>query len=276
VNMPARTAAAAGRRAAHSRAMEVAARGGFVARGAIYLLIGVIALQIALGHGGQADRGGALGQIAAKSYGTIVLWLLVVGFAGLALWRFSEVAFGAAGPDGNEAGERLKSLARGLLYSFFFVSTLQLVTGTSSSATANGNTQSRDLTARVMTHTGGRLLVGLVGVVVLVIGFLLAREGWTKEFLKRMNLGGAPTGTRSVVEKLGVFGGVARGAVIALTGVFLTIAAVRFSPSKAEGIDGSLRAFAHTPVGPFLLILVALGLVAFGLFSWCEARWRRV
>lgn len=276
MNMPARTAAAAGRRAAHSRAMEVAARGGFVARGAIYLLIGVIALQIALGHGGQADRGGALGQIAAKSYGTIVLWLLVVGFAGLALWRFSEVAFGAAGPDGNEAGERLKSLARGLLYSFFFVSTLQLVTGTSSSATANGNTQSRDLTARVMTHTGGRLLVGLVGVVVLVIGFLLAREGWTKEFLKRMNLGGAPTGTRSVVEKLGVFGGVARGAVIALTGVFLTIAAVRFSPSKAEGIDGSLRAFAHTPVGPFLLILVALGLVAFGLFSWCEARWRRV
>jgi hypothetical protein len=276
MNMPARTAAAAGRRAAHSRAMEVAARGGFVARGAIYLLIGVIALQVALGHGGQADRGGALGQIAAKSYGTIVLWLLVVGFAGLALWRFSEVAFGAAGPDGNEAGERLKSLARGLLYSFFFVSTLQLVTGTSSSATANGNTQSRDLTARVMTHTGGRLLVGLVGVVVLVIGFLLAREGWTKEFLKRMNLGGAPTGTRSVVEKLGVFGGVARGAVIALTGVFLTIAAVRFSPSKAEGIDGSLRAFAHTPVGPFLLILVALGLVAFGLFSWCEARWRRV
>jgi Domain of Unknown Function (DUF1206) len=276
MNMPARTAAAAGRRAAHSRAMEVAARGGFVARGAIYLLIGVIALQIALGHGGQADRGGALGQIAAKSYGTIVLWLLVVGFAGLALWRFSEVAFGAAGPDGNEAGERLKSLARGLLYSFFFVSTLQLVTGTSSRATANGNTQSRDLTARVMTHTGGRLLVGLVGVVVLVIGFLLAREGWTKEFLKRMNLGGAPTGTRSVVEKLGVLGGVARGAVIALTGVFLTIAAVRFSPSKAEGIDGSLRAFAHTPVGPFLLILVALGLVAFGLFSWCEARWRRV
>ena len=120
------------------------------------------------------------------------------------------------------------------------------------------------------------VLTLLVGVVVLVIGFLLAREGWTKEFLKRMDLGGAPSGTRSVVEKLGLFGGVARGAVIALTGVFLTIAAVRFSPSKAEGIDGSLRAFAHTPVGPLLLILVALGLIAFGLFSWCEARWRRV
>jgi hypothetical protein len=91
-----------------------------------------------------------------------------------------------------------------------------------------------------------------------------------------MNFGGAPTRTRSLVEKLGMLGGVARGAVIALAGVSLVIAAARFSPSKAEGIDGALRAFAHTPLGPFLLILVALGLVAFGLFSWCEARWRRV
>jgi hypothetical protein len=91
-----------------------------------------------------------------------------------------------------------------------------------------------------------------------------------------MDLGRAPTGTQTLVEKLGVFGGVARGAVAALVGVFLVIAAVRFSPAKAEGIDGSLRAFAHTPVGPLLLILVALGLVAFGMFSWCEARWRRI
>lgn len=271
-----RQAGMAGRRAADSKSLKVAARAGFVARGAIYLLIGIIALEIALGKGGQADRGGALSQIAAKSYGTFVLWLLVVGFAGLALWRFSEAAFGAVGPDGHDASERLKSLARALLYSFFFVSTLQLVTGTSSSATANGNSQSQTLTARVMTHGGGRLLVGLIGLVVLVIGAMLAREGWKKEFLKRMDFGGASFGVRSLVEKLGVVGGVARGTVVAVAGVFLIIAAVRFSPSKAEGIDGSLRAFAHTPLGPFLLILVALGLIAFGLFSWCEARWRRV
>jgi hypothetical protein len=266
----------AGRRAANSKALKIAARVGFVARGAIYLLIGFIALEIAFGKGGQADRGGALAQIATKSYGTFVLWLLVVGFAGLALWRFSEAAFGAVGPDGHEASERLKSLARALLYSSFFVTTLQYVLGSSSSATANGNSQSRSLTARVMEHNGGRLLVGLIGLVVMVIGAMLAREGWKKEFLKRMNFFGASAGVRSLVEKLGVVGGVARGAVVVVAGVFLIIAAVRFSPSKAEGIDGSLRAFAHTPLGPVLLILVALGLVAFGLFSWCEARWRRV
>jgi hypothetical protein len=266
----------AGRRAAQSKPLKIAARVGFLARGLMYLLIGFIALQVALGNGGQADRGGALAQLADKSYGTFLLWVLVVGFAGLALWRFSEAAFGAVGPDGHETSERLKSLARALLYSFFFVSTLQFVTGASSSATANGNNQSRTLTARVMEHSGGRLLVGLIGLVVLVIGAMLAREGWKKEFLKRMNFFGASAGVRSLVEKLGVVGGIARGAVVAVAGVFLIIAAARFSPSKAEGIDGSLRAFAHTPLGPFLLILVALGFVAFGLFSWCEARWRRV
>jgi hypothetical protein len=267
---------AAGRRAADSRALEVAARVGFVARGAIYVLIGILAVQIALGHGGQADRGGALAQIAAKSYGTVLLWLLVVGFAGLALWRLSETAFGAHVPGGHQVRERLKSLASAVLYSFFFISTLRLVTGASASATANGNNQPKVLTARVMTYSGGRILVGVTGIVVLVIGVLLARSSWTKEFLTRMDLTSATTGTRSLVEKLGVAGGVARGAVIALAGVFVTIAAVRFTPSQAEGMDGTLRAFASTPLGPVLLLVIAAGVIAFGVFSWCEARWRSV
>ncbi len=265
-----------GRRAADSRPMEVAARLGFVARGAIYILVGVIALQIAAGRGGQADRGGALAQIAARSYGTVVLWVLAVGFGGMALWRLSEAAFGATGPDGHKAGQRLKSLARGVLYTAFCVSTVAFVIGASSRATANSNKQSRTLTARVMTHTGGRLLVGLAGIVIIGVGLYLAYRAWKKKFLRRMDLAGTRPSTRAAVEKLGVFGGIARGAVAVLAGVFLLVAAIRFQPSKAEGIDGTLRAFAHTPLGPYLLVLVALGLVAFGLFSWCEARWRRV
>jgi hypothetical protein len=82
--------------------------------------------------------------------------------------------------------------------------------------------------------------------------------------------------SEALVEKLGLLGGVARGVVFALVGVFFIIAAVRLSPSKAEEIDGALRAVAQTPVGPLLFIPVALGLIAFGLFSWCEARWRLV
>ena len=266
----------AGRQAANSSWLGWAARLGFVARGLIYVLIGLIALQIAFGRGGQADQGGALQQIASRSYGTAVLWLLVVGLAGLALWRFSEAAFGAVGPDGHKASERIKSLVRGVVYAFLLVTALRFVLGTASGASANSNRQSENVTAQVMGYAGGRVLIGVVGVVVVIVGAVLARESWRREFLQRMNLAGTSAGTRSLVERLGVFGGVARGAVFVLVGVFLVIASARYEPSQAEGLDGTLRAFAQTPVGPALLVLVAVGLIAFGVFSMCEARWRRV
>lgn len=269
-------ARATGRRAANSKPLEVAARIGFLARGAIYLLIGVLALQIAFGHRRQADRGGAVAQIANQSYGTFVLWLLVVGFAGMALWRLSEAVFGAAGSGGHKAAVRLQSLARAVVYGAFFVSILRFVIGTSSKATANGNHQSRAFTARVMSHSGGRLLIGLTGLVIIGIGLYFANQGWAEKFRKNMNFAGASATVRSAVVKLGRFGGVARGAVAVLAGVLLLTAAVRFQPARAEGIDGTLRTFAHTPLGPFVLALVAVGLIAFGLFSWCEARWRRI
>jgi hypothetical protein len=269
-------AGAAGRRAADSRWLEWAARLGFVARGLIYVLIGLIALGIAFGRGGQADQGGALGQIASRGFGVVVLWLLVVGFAGLALWRLSEVAFGATGPRGHETAERLKSLARGIVYTFFCFTTLRFVLGTASSSSADSDRQSETTTTRVMTNAGGRVLVGLVGLALVAVGLYLAREAWKREFLQRMDLSGVSSGTRSLVERLGVVGGLSRGAVFVVAGLFLTLAAVRFEPSRAEGLDGTLRSFSQTALGPFLLVLVALGLIAFGVFSVCEARWRRV
>ncbi len=274
--MTARQARTVGRRAANSEALEATARIGFFARGLVYLLIGLIAVQIALGDGGRADRGGAMSRIAAQSFGTVLLWVLVVGFLGMALWRLSEAAFGAVGPGGHQTGERLKSLFRAVLYGFFCLSTLKLVLGTSSGATADGDRQSKAVTAQVMTHGGGRLLIGVIGGVVVVVGAMLIKESWTRDFLKRMNLAGVPAATRRAVAQFGLIGGVARGVVVVLAGLFLVVASIKFKPSDAEGIDGTLRSFAHTPLGPLLLLVVALGLIAFGLFSWCEARWRRI
>jgi hypothetical protein len=104
-------ARSAGRDAASSRWLQWLARGGLVARGAMYLLIGVLAVQIAFGSSGkQADTSGALRAVAMHPGGIVVLWLLAVGFAGLAIWRFAEVAYGQAGPGGRKAGKRLGSL----------------------------------------------------------------------------------------------------------------------------------------------------------------------
>jgi len=266
----------AARRAADSPWLERLARLGLVGRGLIYVLIGWLALQIALGHSGaQADRGGAIRAIADKSYGPALLWLLALGFLGLALWRFSEAAFG---PPGNkdDKGERAQSLARGLLYTVFAITTVSFIVGTSGSAGANSNQQSVGATAKLMKHTGGRLLIGLVGLVLVAIGAFMAYEALKKKFEKHLKLGEMSSQVRSVVEKLGMIGGLARGVVFGLAGVFLLIAAVTFNPGKARGLDGTLRSLADSPLGPFLLVAVAIGLVAFGAYSMCEARWRKV
>ena len=78
------------------------------------------------------------------------------------------------------------------------------------------------------------------------------------------------------MEWLGEFGGMARGAVFVTAGVFLVVAAAESRPRQAKGIDSALRALAGTPLGPWLLVLVAIGLIMFGVFSCCEARWLRL
>jgi type IV secretory pathway VirB2 component (pilin) len=89
-------------------------------------------------------------------------------------------------------------------------------------------------------------------------------------------MGGAAASTRKVVTWLGEFGGLARAAVFVTVGVFLVVAAAEAKPGQAKGVDSALRALAHTPLGPWLLGLVAVGLVLFGSYSCCEARWRAV
>lgn len=114
------------RRAANSKALAAAARAGFVGRGVIYTLIGILSLRIAFsGEDEQADRGGAIAEIAQKPFGTPLLWLLGTTLAGMTLWRLSEAAFGQAGPDGDKPGKRATATGRALFYAFVTYSVLR-------------------------------------------------------------------------------------------------------------------------------------------------------
>jgi Domain of Unknown Function (DUF1206) len=270
-----RTARRAGRDAASSRWLQWLARGGLVARGVIYVLIGVLAVQIAFGSGGKrADTSGALHAVAKHPGGIVVLWLLAVGFAGLAIWRLAEVVYGQGGPAGRTAGKRLGSLARAVLYAFICGSVVSFILGTGGKT--SGNTQSKDVTARLMAHGGGRWLVALVGIGIAAAGVALAVHGLRQKFTKHLHMAQMSRRTAKVVKILGVVGYVARGVVFCVAGAFLVDAAVSFNAQKAQGIDGSLLKLATTPLGPGLLVAVALGLVVFGIYSGCEARWRQV
>lgn len=201
----------------------------------------------------------------------MLLLIVAVGLAGYALWRLSEAVFGVAG-EGKKAGPRLQSLCRGLVYAFLAVSAFTIVIQGRQGSQAK---QQQSYTARIMHHTAGRWVIGLVGVVIVVIGAALVYEGLARKFEKHFKLGEMSAGARQTTEFLGVVGTTARGLVFALTGVLVIIAAVQFDPKKARGIDGALMTLRDTPAGPWLLAVVALGLVMFGLFGLCEARWRR-
>ncbi|MFF9869486.1 DUF1206 domain-containing protein [Streptomyces sp. NPDC013953] len=268
---------AAAREAAGSSALGMAARWGLAARGVLYVLIGLIALRIASGDGGgQADRGGALAELAARPMGSVLLWALGAGLIGMAVWRLSEAVFGAAGADGRKARKRLLSGARCVFYAFVAYSVLAFAAGESGSGSGSGDQQSRDVTARALELPGGQWIVGLAGAGIVVAGVWVAVRAVLRRYRKHLKLGAMSRKARQFTDVTGVGGGVARGAVFAVVGVFFVRAAVTYRPNEAKGLDDALRTVAETPAGPGLLGLVAAGMALFGLFSFAMARWRRV
>jgi hypothetical protein len=260
-----------GRRASRSQAARLLARAGLTARGVIYILVGWVAVLVALGDSSrEADQSGALQMLAGKPYGLVSLWLLGIGFAAYALWRLSEAAFGVSGEPG--AGPRLKSLARAVVYAALAYLTFTVIAGTSHSQAG----RQQDVTASAMQHTGGRVLVAVAGLIVIVCGLALIVEGARKKFMKHLETSRMSAKVRRAVEVLGVIGTVARGVVLALVGVLVIAAAITHKASDSGGIDKALLTLRNQPFGEFLMLLAALGLLIFGIYGLCEARWRKV
>jgi RNase P/RNase MRP subunit POP5 len=261
-----------GRRASRSPVAHFLARAGLTARGVIYILVGWVAVLVALGSSSrEADQSGALQLLAGKPYGAVSLWLLAIGFAAYALWRLSEAAFGVTG-ERDGAGPRLKSLARAVIYAGLSYLAFTVIAGTSRSQAG----RQQDITASAMQHTGGRVLVGIAGLIVVVCGIVLVTEGIRRKFMKALQTGQMSARVRRVVEVLGVIGTIARGLVFALVGVLVIAAAITHQSSDSGGIDKALLTLRDQPFGEFLMLLAALGLLIFGIYGLCEARWRKV
>lgn len=264
---PARTA----RRAQSSGPVEALARLGLFSRGVIWLTIGLLCLALAVGHAAQADRQGAMQTLARQPFGKLLLLVLVVGFLGYGGWRLLMAAVGHTEQrdERRRWAQRFASLCRAVLYLGFAVSTVTfLLHGSKADNTA-------PLTARVMGHgSPGRWLVGLVGVGVVVGGLVLAATGVRGTFMDRLERGRVrwPRAV-SVVGAVGLAG---RGLVVALVGVFLVRAALTFDAHASKGLDASLKSLQGQAFGHVLLAVAAVGLLAFGVWSFAEAAWRRI
>jgi fumarate reductase subunit D len=264
----------ASHRTASSPAVRLLARVGFVARGLVYAVIGAIALLIAFGKTrGQADGTGALHALSGTPVGKLALWLLIVGFFGMALWRLAQVMYDG-GTEGAANRPDIGALFRVVLYAVLGWGVLEFALGIGSPRSTNQ--QSVDLTAGLLRRPGGQMAAILIGLVLIAAGLYLAYKAWRLKFLADLETAEMSPATRRIVARLGQAGGIARGIVFATVGAFLTIAASRAQPSEAKGVDSALRALAATPLGPLLLVLIAAGLILFALFSFSESRWRKL
>lgn len=264
-------------RASHSTWLERLARAGLVARGLLYCVVAVLAVRVAQGHREvDPDKQGALQTVVHQPLGRLLVLLLAVAFAGYALWRFVEAAVGPAGePHSRKASfKRVGYAARAALYAFFSASAVKLFIW-SGNASVEENAEV-DWTARVLNWPAGTWLVQAVGLGILGAGLYIGWRGVSGKFRKRLKAIEMGPVAKRWVRGIGTFGNVARMLVALMIGVFLIAAARQHDPGQAVGIDGALKRLAERSYGTLLLVLVAAGLAAYGLYSLAEARYRRV
>lgn len=261
-------------RAADSKLLETLARAGFIGYGAVHLLFAWLALQIAFGGSGkQGDQSGALQTIAAQPLGRFLVIGIIVGLVAMAIWQALEAAIGHRVDTGKtRMFERIASAGRTVVYVYLAWTAYKVITTAKSSSADSQQKTSEHL----MASTGGRLLVGLAGLAVAVIGVGLVVYAVKKAFEKHLKIAEMSPQTRQLSRRLGVAGYAAKGVAYAIAGFLLLVAAVTYDADKARGLDAALRTLAEQSYGTLLLTLVAAGIAAFGVFCFIQARYRKV
>lgn len=277
VQRPAREARAKAR--SGSGWYEVLARVGLVAKGVSFVLVGVLAIKLALGDGGKAtSRQGALQSLAQHSFGKIVLIPLALGFAAYALWRFVQAFAEQADPTDGDAGGEAKKWAkragyvgRGLIYAGLTSTAVKILLG---AETQSQNREAHKTAGTLLGWPAGTWIVGIAGACIVGAGLWNGYRAVTTKFEDRWR-GGNWT-ARAWGARIGVAGHLARGVVFGLIGIFVIKAAVDYNPTDAIGLDGALQKLVNAPYGPWALGATAAGLIAYGLFCFVDAAYRDV
>jgi hypothetical protein len=255
--------------------VEALARLGYAAKGIVYGIIGVLALQAALGSGSpNVSQTSAFQKILSQPFGHFLLWIVIIGLIGYAIWRLLQSVLDPEYEGRQKTGliKRIGYFVSGVIYLALAYLAYQIVQGKGSA----GSGATSDITAKALQMPGGQLLVGAVGLIILGVGLYALYSAYRRSFEKRFNYGRMSVEERRWAIRLGRLGYAARGVVFSLVGLFLIQAAYTYSPSKESGLGGALVALASTPYGPWLLGLVAIGLIAFGVYCLALARWRQI
>ena len=261
--------------------LRAVSRLGLVCRGTVYLLVGYLALRLAIathGRGGApASSAGAVQAVTEPAWGRVLLVLLVAGLGAYALTQLVEAAFRPARATGTMGRWRQRAVSSWgfLVYSVFCVSTARLLAETPPKQTAQSEQrQDVGMTAALLRSGWGRLLIVLVGILVVAGGLEAGRRAVRLNFRERFTVEHMSRALAIITRALGAFGCAARAVVFVLVGVFLVKAAVLSSAKQTKGLDAIFRSVAGAAYGSWLLGLLASGILCYGLYCLVEARYR--
>ena len=252
------------------------ARLGYATIGVVYLMIGTMATQAALGMGGAiADPRDVLVTIARQPFGRVLLGLTALGLSGYVLWRFVQACCDPErkGTDARGLLTRLGYAISGVAYAALAVLAARMALGAGG---AGGPAAEQAWTARVLAQPFGPWLVGSMGGIIIGVGLAHVYWAYTAQFMQEYTTGEMSARQQRWARRLGQWGLAARGVTFGIIGGFFLYAGITADPSEARGLGGALVTVAQQPYGPWLLGVVALGLVAYGLFCLSQALYRRV
>lgn len=259
----------AARTVANSTVLELLARAGFIASALVHLLLGYLAIHVALHLGGEADQSGALGAVAALPFGRVILWLTTVSFFALSLWLLIQAGLGI----GSSSTRRwLRSLVAAGKAAGYIALGLTAVTFAAGHGT-NSRASTRHAAQHVIVLPGGRMLLVAVGLAAVAIGGYFVRKGATRHFKKDIRL--PPEAVAHPIVVLGILGYVAKGIVIVVVGILFVVASITIDPARASGLDGALKALAALPFGQVILAVIGAGLIAYAVYTVARARLAR-
>ena len=254
---------------------ETLGRVGLVGKGTLFVVIGLLAVQLASGNPAEsASESGAIEWISQQPFGKFLLVALTVSLFALAVWRLLDAAVGDP-VEGSEAPDRAKYAVKGLIYLFLAVGALSATvthwgSGTGSSG-SGGDDTNQEAAATVLEWPAGRWIVAIVGLVMIGCAvYMIKKHTLGEGFLERMSVG-----ADSGIAALGRFGYAAQAVVYAVVGYFFLQAGLTYEADKAKGLSGALKEISGQGWGQWLLWGVAIGLFSYGLFSLAEAKYRR-
>lgn len=260
-----------GQEAEQSDALDVAARIGLVAYGLVYLLIGWLAVQLALGdHSEDASAKGAMAELARQPFGKVLVWAVAIGLLLLVVWRLVEAAFGHRDKDGGDrVRKRLTSAAKAVMYAVLAFTAIKVAVG---AASGSSQKSSQTMTAKLMDLPGGQWLVVLVGLAIIGYATNVARRGWKEKFAEHLSTEGKMGWSGTAYLMLGKVGHLAKGVALAIVGVLFCYAGISHHAGKSGGLDQALQTVLRQPFGPYLLLVIAVGIACYGLFCFARAR----